>query len=97
MSVVGYSRRRSRVKRALHFVCGGAVVLAASLVIPVTAVAQVRSWSYTFDPNDSTPSFQPPAPLPVITFAASYDNEAGARCPRGALTAAQTDGALVAA
>lgn len=65
------------MKRVWRFIVGGVVVLAASLMIPAAAGAQVRSWSYTFDPNDSTPTFQPPAPLPMITFTASYDNDAG--------------------
>lgn len=54
-----------------------AVIGSACLVFSGTAAAQVRSWSYTFNPNDPTPSFQSPASLPLITFTASYDNGAG--------------------
>jgi hypothetical protein len=54
-----------------------ATVVVACLAFAATGSAQTRSWSYTFNPNNSALSFQPPPPLPLITFTAGYDNTAG--------------------
>jgi len=63
----------NRLKRVRIIVA----VLATFLAFPTLSSGQVRSWSDTFNPTPPTPSFQPQTHLPLITFTATYDTDAG--------------------
>ena len=54
----------------------GLAVLLALLVFTGTASAAVRSAAFTFNPNATSPTFNPTS-LPAIQMSVSYDDQAG--------------------